>query len=158
MSQLPAFSSSFPLLRIVVVEDHDDARDSFVALLQSLGHETRGVRDGNLALAVVAEFRPDVAFIDIKLTGMDGYELASRLRDMYGGTMRLYAISGFCRPQDRARALTCGFDEHFAKPVEVETLVQVLRKNISESALTNRAEAFDRGAEIAMEPASPHRS
>jgi len=104
------------------VDDLRDAADSLAFLLQLLGHETCAAYDGPTALRAAASFRPDVALLDISLPGMDGYEVARRLR----GTARLVAVSGFGHEEHRRRCLEVGFDSLLLKPLDLDELREVL--------------------------------
>lgn len=115
-------------LRVLVVEDHDDARTLLRMLLEMLGHDVYEAADGADGLDAVIRLRPDVALIDIGLPKIDGYELARRVRDTPGcQTMHLVAISGYGQPEDRRRATEAGFDDYVIKPVEEARLSEILR-------------------------------
>jgi signal transduction histidine kinase len=113
--------------RIVVVEDNTDSRQMFVELLEAAGHEVYWAEDGRPALDLLRRIQADVAFIDIGLPGLDGYEVARRLRAEPGGrkTM-LVAVTGYGQAEDRERALAAGFDAHLVKPVDPAALEAVL--------------------------------
>jgi PAS domain S-box-containing protein len=113
--------------RVLVVDDNVDAALTLDMLLRSLGHETRVAHDGAKALDIVREFRPEVIFLDIGMPGMDGYEVARRLRGMnHGQTFRIIAVTGWGHDADRAKAKEAGFDVHLVKPVDVGLLSRVL--------------------------------
>lgn len=113
--------------RVLLVDDNADAAAMLRLLLQEQGCEVRCVADGPAALAAVGEFVPDVALLDIGLPGMDGYELAARLRgDPRLRELKLVALTGYGREPDRARAMATHFDEHLVKPVSAERLLEVL--------------------------------
>jgi signal transduction histidine kinase len=104
--------------RIVVVEDHDDARDALQILLTLQGHEVRTASDGLAGVALILEVRPDVALIDVGLPGLDGYEVARQVRQAeILPAVRLVAVTGYGQPYDRARAREAGFHLHLTKPV-----------------------------------------
>ncbi|MGH7279350.1 MAG: ATP-binding protein, partial [Candidatus Rokuibacteriota bacterium] len=103
---------------ILVVEDDADARESLRQLLQLLGHRVEATGDGEIAVATALESAPDVALINIGLPGIDGYEVARRLRaSVVGSRIYLVAVTGFGQPDDRRRAFESGFDTHVVKPV-----------------------------------------
>ena len=113
--------------RVVVVDDNRDAADSLADLLQLWGHEPQIAHDGNSGIDLILRERPDVAFLDIGLPGLDGYELARRLRreaSLEG--ILLIALTGYGQDADRHRALEAGFDHHHTKPVNPETLRKLL--------------------------------
>jgi two-component system, sensor histidine kinase len=113
--------------RILVVDDNVDFAGSVSALLRALGHEVQVVHDGVAALAAVAAFRPQVALLDIGLPGLNGYELASRLRAApETSDMLLVAITGWGQEKDRQRARQAGFDRHLVKPVQLEQIQAIL--------------------------------
>jgi len=113
--------------RILVVDDDRDVADSFVMLLRCLGMDVRVAYGGAAALAAVAEFKPRLAFVDIGMPGMDGYETARQIRRVPAGQdLILVALSGWDRDDDRRRSAEAGFDHHFVKPIEVDGLEKLL--------------------------------
>jgi CheY-like chemotaxis protein len=114
-------------LRILVVDDNVDAAESIAMLLSLDGHDVRSVHDAQRALDLAAEFGPDLVLLDIGLPGMDGYEVARRLRLRQDLTpLRLVAVTGYGQQEDRDRARDAGFDQHLVKPVEPDALNAVL--------------------------------
>ena len=110
-------------LRVLVVDDNEDAAEMLAQILTMKGHDVRVAHDGPAALHVCEEFKPAVALLDIGLPIMDGYELAERLRGISGlDHLRLIAITGYGQPADRQRSRAAGFDMHLVKPVDVEAL------------------------------------
>ena len=115
--------------RILVVDDNVDAATTLDVLLRSLGHETRVAHEGMTALEIAREFRPQVILLDIGMPGLDGYEVARRLRAMnHGRTFRIVAITGWGQEADRLRSKEAGFDLHLVKPVDPGVLVSVLEQ------------------------------
>jgi signal transduction histidine kinase/DNA-binding response OmpR family regulator len=113
--------------RVVVVEDRDDVREMMRELLEELGHEVEEAADGLAGAAKVLEVRPDVALVDVGLPGIDGYELARRVRAAQeGGSLYLVALTGYGGSEVRAKALEAGFNLHLVKPLNVNDLPQVL--------------------------------
>ena len=108
--------------RVLVVDDQEDAAELLGMLLTEHGHAARLAHDGESALALAREFLPQVALLDLGLPGMDGYQLAARLRESHRDC-RLIAISGYCAPRDRERSLAAGFECHLSKPFSFETLL-----------------------------------
>ena len=116
-----------PRRRILVVDDNRDSADSMLLLLRALGHEVRACYHGEDALVLAPRFRPDLVLLDIGLPGIDGYEVARRLRETREGTaLVLAAMSGFGREADRRRAREAGFDHHLVKPVDPDALETLL--------------------------------
>ncbi|MBY0229994.1 MAG: response regulator [Gemmataceae bacterium] len=114
-------------LRILLVEDNDDARRLLATLLALEGHEVRQASDGESGLEQCLEWLPDVALIDIGLPGIDGYELARRVRrDGRGRGIGLAALTGYGMPQDAAEARAAGFDHHLTKPLRPDELASLL--------------------------------
>ena len=114
--------------RVLIVDDNVDAAESLAALLEVLGHQTIVLHDGANAIDAVAKERPDLVLLDIGLPGLDGYEIARRLRRTPGveGT-RLVACTGYGREDDIRRINEAGFDQHLIKPVGATALERVLR-------------------------------
>ncbi len=113
-------------LRVLVVDDNEDAAELLGQYLERVGHDTCVAYDGPGALEALEAFRPDVAVLDIGLPGMDGYELAQTIRARRDGSIRLIALTGYGQASDRIRAKQAGFDEHAAKPVALERLVALI--------------------------------
>jgi PAS domain S-box-containing protein len=113
--------------RVLIVDDHVDAAITLDAVLRSLGHDTRVVHDGPAALTAVEEYKPEVVLLDIGLPGMDGYEVARRLRERRNRPpLRIVAITGWGQPADRTRSAEAGFDLHLVKPVDEGSLQRAL--------------------------------
>jgi signal transduction histidine kinase len=114
-------------LRVLVVEDNNDTREVLLEWLELMGHSVRGASDGQQGLELAISLKPDVALVDIGLPAVDGYEVAKNLRASEGGgEVYLVAVSGYGRPEDRARALDAGFDAYVVKPVDEESLRRAL--------------------------------
>jgi PAS domain S-box-containing protein len=110
-------------VRVLLVEDNVDAADALAMLLELLGHSVDVAHDGLAALDVMQRTRPDVILVDIGLPGIDGFELARRIRATQGGsTTLLVALTGYGRDEDRERTREAGFDYHLTKPVEIDAL------------------------------------
>jgi two-component system CheB/CheR fusion protein len=108
---------------VLLVEDNRDTAESLTMLLDLYGHRVRTVYDGVAALDAANAEVPDVMLVDIGLPGMDGYEVARRIRrDMRLRDVTLIALTGYGREEDRRQALAAGFDHHLVKPVNPETL------------------------------------
>jgi PAS domain S-box-containing protein len=113
--------------RVLVVDDNVDSAATLEMLLKSLGHEALAVNDGHAALRMAVEFRPDVVLLDIGMPGLDGYEVARRLRALKrDGPLRIIAITGWGQEDDRARSRQAGVDVHLVKPVDPSILTDVL--------------------------------
>jgi CheY-like chemotaxis protein len=123
-------------LRVLVVDDNVDLADSIVLMLRFLGHEVRAAHDGPEALAAAAEFSPDLVILDIGMPGMNGYEVARRLRiQPGGGEPYVAALTGWGEPSDRVQSRASGINEHLVKPVEpraLERVVETARRRIEE--------------------------
>jgi signal transduction histidine kinase len=105
-------------LRIALVEDRADERESLRIVLEEEGHDVAAAVDGPSGLALILDRRPDVALIDIGLPGFDGLELARRVRAAHRA-MRLIALTGYGGAEDRALALAAGFDDYMVKPFDL---------------------------------------
>ena len=125
-----ALASPADRLRILVVDDNEDAADMLAQALAMKGHHTRVAHDGLMAIRVSGEFKPAVALLDIGLPVMDGYELAGRLRGLGGmDDLRLIAVTGYGQDTDRQRSRAAGFEKHLVKPIDVEALETLLTGN-----------------------------
>jgi CheY-like chemotaxis protein len=116
-----------PSRRVLVVDDNRDAADSLTLSLQLLGHVVRTAYDAAGALALGAEFHPEVVLLDIGMPGTNGYEAAARMRAQdWGAGATLVALTGFGQAEDRERARAAGFDRHLVKPAEMGALQDLL--------------------------------
>ncbi|MDB5935273.1 MAG: hybrid sensor histidine kinase/response regulator [Massilia sp.] len=107
--------------RIMIVDDNVDAASTTAELLSLLGHHVELAHDGRSALALFQAMRPEVAFLDIGLPDMDGFELAQSIRQLgFGGT--LVALTGYGEERDKRRANDAGFDVHLTKPASLDDL------------------------------------
>jgi signal transduction histidine kinase/ActR/RegA family two-component response regulator len=120
--------------RVVVVEDNPDVRDLLRMKLKRLGHHVEAAADGHDGLARILRERPDVAFVDIGLPGIDGYEIANKVRQTLGESIILVALSGFGQPDDKRKAIESGFDQHLTKPVELRDIEDVLSRRREDEA------------------------
>jgi CheY-like chemotaxis protein len=113
--------------RVLIVEDNDDARDMLRSMLSLWGHEVEEARDAEEALARLAQWRPDLALVDIGLPRRDGYELARDIRSSNEGRdVFLVAVTGYGQPEDHGRAMDAGFDAHLVKPVDPDRLAALI--------------------------------
>jgi two-component system, chemotaxis family, CheB/CheR fusion protein len=118
--------------RVLIADDNRDAAASLAMLLELEGHDVSVVHDGWQALQNIESLNPDVAMLDIGMPEIDGYEVARRVRRRPSGRdVMLIAVTGWGQETDRARAIEAGFDLHFTKPVEPETLINLLRSGAS---------------------------
>jgi PAS domain S-box-containing protein len=115
-------------LRVLVVDDNVDAAESLAVMIRLWGHEVHLAHDGRSALAAAAALRPDVVLLDIGMPGMDGYEVARRLRqDPDLGAAVMVAVTGWGQEDDRRRSHEAGFTFHLTKPVDPRLLEEFLR-------------------------------
>jgi two-component system, sensor histidine kinase len=135
--------------RILIIEDHADGRETLRRLLGLWGHEVEAAADGLRGVEKALAWRPDAAVVDIGLPLLDGYEVARRLRRELDDHIYLVALTGYGRPEDRARALEAGFDIHLVKPVDLEHL-QVLLAHCAEVVL-RAADAVQRSQALREE-------
>ena len=119
-----AISAPAPVgMRVLVVDDNEDAADLLSLMLAQSGYRTETAHDGPSALSAAEAFRPDIAILDIGLPGMSGYDVARSLRqDQRFPGLVLIALTGWGSPEDRQQALAAGFDLHLTKPVDVSAL------------------------------------
>jgi PAS domain S-box-containing protein len=123
----PSQAVSASLRRILVVDDSADAADTLAMVLSLRGYDVRVARDGPAALSAAQEFHPELVLLDIGLPGMDGYAVARALRaGPAEGRVRLVALTGYGRDEDRRRSAEAGFDDHLVKPIAPDELFQLL--------------------------------
>jgi CheY-like chemotaxis protein len=115
--------------RVLLIEDNEDGREMMALMLEAKDYRVECAGDGIDGLRLAAEHHPDIALVDIGLPGIDGYEVARRMRsDPATAMVRLVALTGYGQESDRARALDAGFDAHLVKPVDLDLLMQVLEQ------------------------------
>ena len=120
-----AAASKARAYRILIVEDNADARESLRIILESAGHEILEAADGETGIEYALEREPHVVVIDIGLPRIDGCEVARRIRTINAG-IRLIALTGYGRDEDRKRSRQAGFDAHLVKPVVVQGLLETI--------------------------------
>jgi signal transduction histidine kinase len=127
LSMQPAapVAGAAPPKRVLVVDDNCDAADTLALWLEAHGHATRTVYGAEAALDAVDGFAPDVVLLDLGLPGMDGYEVARRIKRGHRA-MRVVALSGYGQARDKALSAAAGFDAHAVKPVDMAELDQLL--------------------------------
>lgn len=96
-------------------------------LLRVLGHEPRCVTDSRLAVAAALDFSPHIAFLDIGMPHINGYELAKELREVFGSKLCLVAVTAYGSPKDREMSRLAGFDAHLLKPADLAMIDEALR-------------------------------
>jgi len=115
--------------RLLVVDDNGDAAESLALLLHAVGAEVRTAHDGEAGLAQAAEFRPQAVLLDLGMPGMDGFEVARRLRrDPAQAGLVIVALTGWGQEEDRRRTRAGGFDHHLTKPVDIDALLDILAR------------------------------
>jgi DNA-binding response OmpR family regulator len=113
--------------RVLVVDDDPDFMRALATLLEMVGYEVRTAQDGLRGLDTIAEFRPECAVLDVDLPGVDGVEIARRLRRQpWAQDLVLIAMTGWNRSEDRTAAMLAGFDHFLAKPVNLDELFGLL--------------------------------
>lgn len=110
---------------VLTIEDADDARQSLRMALEMDGHRVQSATDGASGLKALLETRPDIAFIDIGLPMLNGYEVARRARAA-GVRARLVALRGYGLPEDKTQADNAGFDAHFTKPTPIDRVLALV--------------------------------
>jgi PAS domain S-box-containing protein len=146
MPSSPAFEPSHQLtntLRILVVDDNVDTADSMAMLVGMLGHEVKTEHDGHSAVRTASAFRPDVVLLDIGLPGLNGYEVASRIRQQPSlDNTVLIAITGYGHETDRQLGMKAGIDHYLVKPVDFDRVRRILG-TIAEKLPTTRSREID---------------
>jgi CheY-like chemotaxis protein len=126
-----AVAAASKTCRVLVVDDNEDSAESLSVMLKLEGHETKTAHDGPSALELARAFRPQVTLLDIGLPGMNGYEVARKLRKQRGGRKTtLIAVTGYGQEEDRQKSTEAGFDHHLTKPVNYDTLASLINSLI----------------------------
>jgi signal transduction histidine kinase/ActR/RegA family two-component response regulator len=113
-------------MKVLVVDDNEDAADSLAALLEIDGFDVRAVYDGAAAVAAVAQSQPDMVIMDLGMPGMDGYETARAIRQRPGAErILMLALTGWGQSDARRRTMEAGFDHHLVKPVELDQIIRL---------------------------------
>jgi signal transduction histidine kinase/ActR/RegA family two-component response regulator len=112
--------------RVLIAEDNPDAAEMMQMMLQVTGHDVRVARDGTDAVAMASTFEPHIAFLDIGMPLMDGYEAARRIREILGTRVVLVALTGWGQDEDKRRSREAGFDHHLTKPPEPEMIERLI--------------------------------
>jgi signal transduction histidine kinase/ActR/RegA family two-component response regulator len=113
-------------LKVALVEDNVDLLDMTAMILEGMGCSVVTATEGRSGLANILTAAPDVAFVDIGVPGLDGFQIAERVRRASTTNPYLVAMTGYGQPEDRKRALAAGFDDHMTKPVSQDTLRRAL--------------------------------
>jgi len=122
---------------VILADDNSDALESLAMLLEMEGHTVRKASDGLAAIELVRQRLPDVMLLDIGMPGMNGHEVAQRVREEYAeAEIILIALTGWGQPGDRVRTRAAGFDHHLTKPVEFDELAQLLNRTPRSAAAT----------------------
>jgi CheY-like chemotaxis protein len=113
--------------RILVVDDNADMASSLMTLLQLIGNEVEAALDGPSAIEAARRLEPEFVLLDIGLPGMDGYEVARKLRqEPCCKATVIIAVSGYGQEEDRRRSREAGFDHHLVKPVDFDKLISLM--------------------------------
>jgi len=121
-----------PPCRVLIAEDSPDAAEMLSLMLGIKGHDVRVAADGEQAVAIGRAFEPQVAFVDIGMPRMDGFEVARQLRELLGDRVLLVALTGWGQDEDRRRSREAGFDHHLTKPPEPDVLEQLIAERMRE--------------------------
>ncbi|HEX4493790.1 MAG TPA: ATP-binding protein [Acidimicrobiia bacterium] len=125
----PAHQAAAGARRVLIVDDNTDAAEMLADALSVMGHETRVAFDGPSGLDAAAGFVPDIAFLDIGLPAMDGYELARKMRtELAFPQLRLVALTGYGQDSDRQRSVDAGFDGHMVKPINLAAVASTIER------------------------------
>ncbi|MGH8295852.1 MAG: response regulator [Steroidobacteraceae bacterium] len=135
VAPLVAASAQAMVRRILIADDNNDALESLATLLQLNGHEVYTATNGGTALQSAERHLPEVALLDIGMPMLDGYEVAKRIRAQpWGQRITLVALTGWGQDSDRRRSREAGFDSHLVKPLDLETLTDLLARLPSSSS------------------------
>jgi signal transduction histidine kinase/ActR/RegA family two-component response regulator len=125
---LQAAEPSDPNLRILIVDDNQDAANSLGMVLDMLNIDNRISYSGEEAITLVDAYAPDAVLLDIGMPGMDGYEVARKIRQAGNDDVLLVAVTGWSQVEDRQKSCAAGFDHHLSKPVDLDGLQALLAK------------------------------
>ena len=126
MSDEPPVSEPVRPKRVLIVDDNQDIAQMLSAIIKLLGHDVATANDGYEAIELAPTYKPEVILLDIGLPGIDGYEVARRLRSQGFSKSLMVAVSGYGQDSDREQSLAAGFDQHLVKPVTIATLAVLL--------------------------------
>ncbi|MEO5596489.1 MAG: response regulator [Lysobacteraceae bacterium] len=133
-------------LRILVVDDSRDGADMLTLTLEVLGHQVVTIYDPLKALAAAEAFVPELAFLDVGMPGLNGYELAVMLkRQPWASNLQLVALTGWGQEEDRRRSAEAGFNEHFVKPIDLGTIQGICHAAQAQLAGVDGSPATDAG-------------
>jgi DNA-binding response OmpR family regulator len=130
-------------MRILVVDENQDAARSLAAILQLKGHAIRVAFNGSLAVKEADMFKPHLVLMDISMSGMDGLQSCRIMRQALPHTMCIVAITGHDAPEDRQRTANAGFNDHLRKPVDfarLDAILHTLDARVSDETCNNAAE------------------
>jgi CheY-like chemotaxis protein len=130
-------TATSPRYRVLVVDDNRDAADSAAVLFDLAGFDAHTCYDGPSALTAVEGFTPDVCLLDISMPGMDGYELARRLRERFAARPPVFAtLTALSHDAHLEEAVSAGFDLHFTKPATSAEVIEQLRDALADTPPT----------------------
>jgi len=113
--------------RILVVDDNRDAAETLSMFLRLKGNEVQVRYDGYVGLELAESFLPDIVVLDIGMPGLDGYQACKLIRDsVWGGTMKIIALTGYGQEEDIRKSMEAGFDVHLIKPVDIKLLMSII--------------------------------
>ena len=122
-------------MRVVIVDDNEDARELVAHMLQRSGHDVRLAHDGPSGLDTILDYHPDVALIDIGLPGMNGLEVVRAIRARSPRlTTRFVAYTGYCGPEAVEQASEAGFHDHLVKPATIDKVLRCLAIQVADAA------------------------
>lgn len=134
----PAPSSPQPTLRVLIVDDNEDAAEMLGLMLQRLGHDVHSVACGRDVMGAVSDFGPELVLLDLGLPDISGYEVAEQLRQAGHSDLAIIALTGFSHESARARTMESGFDAHLIKPVSLDQVFAAVNKTRQRTANASR--------------------
>jgi phosphotransferase system HPr (HPr) family protein len=117
------------MANILVVDDYRDSVESMATWLEHYGHDVQIARDGYQAIEIARRQRPNYVLLDLGMPGLDGYQVATKLRKEMEGPLVIIAITGYGQEADRQRAFAAGCDHHLLKPIDHSVLVSLLPRS-----------------------------
>ena len=122
---VPRYEFSTPC-RVLVADDNPDTAEMMRTMLEFKGHDIRTANDGAQAVALAEAFRPEIAFLDIGMPRMDGYEAARQIRQRLGANIVLVALTGWGQDEDKRLSREAGFDLHLTKPPAPDVIDELI--------------------------------
>jgi CheY-like chemotaxis protein len=128
-----AIADPSPVFRILVIDDDRDTAETTARFLETFGHDVRIALNGYQAIEIACSLQPGHVLLDLALPGLDGYQVAARLRQELAGPLVIIAVTGYGREEDRQLSRQAGIDHHLLKPIDLSALLSLLSSSRASS-------------------------